>query len=116
MTKAPKGLQAAGRRLWRALHELDAEGRTLEFRPDEVPLVTELCRLTDDVERIRAALGDELLAEGSKGQRVPHPLRVELHRTTQRAESIVKTLNIPDERSGSASWSGRRLARARWSA
>lgn len=113
--KPPTGLGTAGRACWKALHEPKDDGSVLTFRPDEVPLVTEFCRLVDDVERIRATLGDDLLAHGSMGQLVAHPLRVELHRTTQRLESIAKTLALPDEAgAGSASWAGRNLARARW--
>lgn len=113
--KEPKGLGPAGRACWKALHAPKPDGAVLEFRPDEVPLVVEFVRLVDDVEHIRAALGDTLMDSGSMGQPVAHPLRGELHRTTQRMESIVKTLALPDESgAGSASWAGRNLARARW--
>jgi hypothetical protein len=114
--RAPKGLGAVGRRVWKQLHEPREDGAVLEFRADERPLVVEFVRLADDCERIRAALGDELLAVGSKGQLVAHPLRVELHRTSQRLESIAKTLGLPDEGDAGGAWAGRRLARARWSA
>ena len=91
------------------------DGAVLEFEPLELPQLVEFCRLTDDVERIRDELKGELLAAGSKGQRVPHPLRVELHRTIATRLAVAKALNLPDEGSA-ASWAGRNLARQRWSA
>jgi hypothetical protein len=91
-----------------------------EFRPDELPLVVEACRLVDDIEKIRSALVDEpLLVAGSKGQPTVNPLRTELHRTSARLESICRTLGVPDEAELSdeqrATWAGRNLARQRWS-
>jgi hypothetical protein len=114
--KAPKGLGPAGRRVWRALFTPREDGAVLEFRADELPQVIEFCRLSDDIEQIRAALKGALLAPGSKGQQVPHPLRVELHRTLASRLAIAKVLNLPDEAGGGGSWAGRNLARQRWSA
>ena len=115
--KTPKGLGASGRRVWRGTFAERPDGSRLELRPDEVPLLVELCRLADDVERLRDELDDApLMIEGSKGQDVAHPLRAELHRTSTRMESIQKTLAIPDDAGSSSSWAGRSLARARWSA
>jgi hypothetical protein len=88
-----------------------------EFRPDEMHLVYELARLAGDIHRIRKALETRpLIVAGSQGQEVVDPLRGELHRTTARFESIMKSLSIPDEdAANAATWAGRNLARARWS-
>jgi hypothetical protein len=112
--RAPVGLAATGKRLWRDLSE------AYSFRPDERVLVVELCRLSDDLERLRRDLADEpATVTGSTGQMVVHPLRLELHRTSGRFESVVRTLGLPDETesagSNNATWAGRNLARARWS-
>lgn len=118
--RAPKGLKAAGRRLWKDTLGERPDGTAIELRPDEVPLLVEACRLTDDVERLRDELADApLTIAGSRGQMVAHPLRAELHRTTTRLESLVKTLALPDDPDAATgadpSWAGRNLARARWS-
>lgn len=114
--RAPKGLRTAGRKVWRGVLSPRDDGAVLELRPDEVPLLVELCRLTDDVERLRDALdGAPLTVEGSKGQDVVHPLRAELHRTSARLEGIHKTLSLPDEDGKTSTHAGRALARARWS-
>jgi len=119
--KAPKGLGAAGRRLWRDTLGDRADGSRLELRADEVALFAELCRLADDVERLRAELADApLTVEGSMGQQVAHPLRAELHRTLATMDRLQRTLSLPDDPAASAlrdrSWAGRNLARQRWSA
>lgn len=115
--RAPRGLGPAGRRAWHGTFAERPDGSRLELRPDELPLLAELARLTDDVERIRGELeGEPWTVKGSQGQEVAHPLRAELHRTTQRLESLQKTLAIPDDDGRSAAHAGRSLARARWSA
>lgn len=107
---APDDLGAAGRRLWDGVHQADA-GLVLVFRADELALLAEACHLADDLEAIRGELrGRPLLTEGSKGQEVADPLRAELHRTSQRLESLLRSLRIPDEVSGA----GSELARRRW--
>lgn len=118
--RAPKGLGPAGRRVWRGtLGERD-DGSQIELRADELPLLVELCRLADDVEKIRGVLADEpWTVPGSKGQPVPHPLRGELHRTLSSMDRLVRTLALPDdpaEDAGGATVAGRNLARQRWSA
>ena len=118
--KAPRGLGTAGRRLWRGTLGDREGGSRLELRADELALFTELCRLVDDAEALRAELeGEPLTVAGSQGQPVGHPLRAELHRTLASMDRLARTLAIPDDvdagRSGSSpSWAGRNLARERW--
>lgn len=108
----------AGRELYDGLTAVQDDGRRLIFTAAELVLVSELCRLADDIEAIRQVLeGRDWLIPGSKGQEVVDPLRGELHRTSTRFEQIVKTLSIPDDvpEELSPAWAGRKLARARWS-
>lgn len=115
--KAPDGLETAGTAVWEGTFAERPDGTRRILRADELPLLAELARLSDDVEAIRAELADEpWTVEGSKGQQVGHPLRAELHRTTTRLESLQKTLGLPDEDGASSSWAGRSLARQRWGA
>jgi hypothetical protein len=114
--RAPKGLEVAGRRLWRGTFEEREDGSRLVLRADELALLEEACRMADDVARIRAELdGAPLVVAGSKGQDVAHPLRGELHRTVGTLDRLLRTLALPDDDGGtSREWAGRRLARARW--
>lgn len=119
--RAPRGLKAAGKRLWRDTLGEREDGSRLELRADELALFAELCRMADDVERIRGELdGASLTVPGSKGQDVAHPLRAELHRTVGSMDRLARTLALPDDvkadGSSSATWAGRNLARARWGA
>lgn len=111
--RAPNGLHAAGRRLWKDLWA------KYEFRPDERVLLEELCRLADDIRALRDELADApLMVAGSKGQDVVHPLRTELHRTSTRLESLSKTLQLPDDPAANPalrrSHAARELANRRW--
>lgn len=95
--RPPKGLGATGRRVWRGVFAPHTDGARLELRPVELPLLAEFCRLADDVERLRVELeGAPWTVEGSQGQPVANPLRGELHRCTQRMESLGKTLALLD--------------------
>ena len=103
----------AGQALWDGLNAPLESGEALIFRPDERPLVVELCHLVDDLAEIRETLAEvPLLAKGSMGQDRVHPLRDELHATSRRVESLVKTLRVPDE--FPVSDSARELAERRW--
>lgn len=115
--RAPRGLGSAGKRMWRGTFAERDDGARLELRPDELVLLVEACRLADDVETLRGELvGASLTVPGSQGQDVVNPLRSELHRTSTRLESILKTLALPDDEGRSVSQAGRSLAGARWSA
>jgi hypothetical protein len=103
----------AGSALWDALHGLESEsGATLVWRPDEGVLLEEACHLADDLAALRAMLAERpLLVPGSMGQLRVDPVRAELHRTSQRLESIFRTLRVPD---ADVSLSARDLAERRW--
>ena len=118
--KAPAGLGAAGRKLWRESLRPRADGSQLHLRPDELLLLEQACRLADDLAALRERLeGEPLTVPGSKGQSVAHPLRAEIHRSLASLDRILRTLALPDapgravdgtEKSDMA----RQLARQRW--
>lgn len=102
----------AGEELWDRLHA-PRDGDVLVFRPDEEVLLTEACHLVDDLAAIREALVDRpMLVAGSMGQDRVDPLRGELHRTSQRLESLLRSLRVPDD--DYIGDSARELAERRW--
>jgi hypothetical protein len=108
----PEGLGLVGSELWAATV------RAYDLRADENTLLAELCHLADDVDRLRRELeGQPLTVVGSRGQPTINPLRLELHRTTTRLESLAKTLALPDladTANRNRTLAGRALARQRW--
>lgn len=90
--RAPAGLGAAGRRLWRGAV------RELVFRPDELAVLEHACRTVDELAALQAALADaEPMVAGSMGQPRPHPLyqEVRAHRDTLRR--LLAQLDVPDD-------------------
>lgn len=90
---APKGLGAAGRRLWRAAV---AE---YEFDAAEVELLRTACRTVDELARIETALSEagSLTVKGSTGQPRAHPLLEEARRHRAVLARLVAALDLPDE-------------------
>jgi hypothetical protein len=67
--RAPEGLEAAGKRLWRAVSGED------ELAPHEAELLRQACATSDLIARASAVLaGDDLVSQGSTGQPVAHPM------------------------------------------
>lgn len=104
--KAPEGLQAAGRRFWRA--NVDAETSV-----DRRRLVEAAARTLDDLDVLQAALVDaSATVPGSMGQVRPNPLFAEVrqHRTL-----LARLLAQLAPRSAAAtSEAARKAVRARW--
>lgn len=109
---APRGLKAAGRKLWR-----DVTGK-FELDVDEERLLEQACRELDLIARLDAAIdGDEfeLTVEGSMGQQVTNPLLTEVRQHRNTFASLVGKLSLPSEDgAASASSSARALAQKRW--
>lgn len=114
--RAPAGLKARGRRMWRAV----AEGFELSLAERE--LLTEACRCLDRCEAVEAAMrGAPLTVAGSRGQIVAHPLAAELRSERTLMAKLLAQLGLPDEEDGSSKWDGvsasqraRMASRARW--
>lgn len=115
--KAPAGLDAAGRRLWRTvLAEVDGAG--MELRADELRVLEDACRAADTADRCAAGLvGEPLTVPGARGQLVAHPLIGEELRARSLTARLLGQLGLgrpvaapetPRTRSA------RRAAMARW--
>ena len=107
---APKGLGAAGKRLWR-----DVTGK-YELRPDELRVLESACRTVDMIGQLEDALVDEpATVLGSKGQVIAHPLIAEVRMQRMAFAQLLRSLKLPDEgSSGAAVNQQRSAARERW--
>jgi hypothetical protein len=113
--RAPAGLRAAGRRLWR-----DLQG-AYDFSecPERVILLEQACRTADLVARLQKVVdeADDLRTRGSQGQQVAIPEVAELRQHRAQLAALVKSLALPDEDEGqplTKSQLGRMAANARW--
>jgi hypothetical protein len=113
---APRGLDVAGRRLWRAV----ADG--YDLGPDELQRLREAAFVADELERLRAALRDapSLITIGSQGQPKPHPLLAQARAHRVVLDRLLTGLNLPDEGEAvglmPAQRRAQRAATARWEA
>lgn len=108
---APKGLNAAGKRLWTemsAAYELD---------PGESALLLQACRTADELERLEVALVDApMTVAGSTGQARPNPLLEETRRHRAALVALLKVLRTEPERAVAPEMSKvmSNIAMARW--
>ena len=109
--KAPKGLGSRGRRFWRSV--------ALEFEPSasETELVTEVCRLLDEIDVLEAGVREQgVTVTGSRGQPRPHPSLSELRQHRLAVGRLLAQLNFPDADVDSPTTSrARKAAESRWS-
>jgi hypothetical protein len=88
--RAPAGLGASGRALWR---EVMAE---YGLNPAEALMLTQLARCADRIEAIEAELGGaDLVTVGSMGQPRCNPLLGELRAQMRLSESLARSLALP---------------------
>lgn len=113
-TRAPAGLEASGRRLWRGVAD------KYELRPDELLVLEHAARTADLIDDLAAGLqGAPLMQPGSMGQARPNPLLAEIRNQRQLLGTLLRQLGLPDEDEGRAagdraSVAARKAARARW--
>ena len=114
---APKGLKAAGKRLWADI----AGSGTYRLRPDELRILEDACREADLVDRLEAELAKPdtpLTVKGSQGQPVANPLVSEIRQHRQTSKALLGSLKLPDDDDarapGDASAAGRALVNNRW--
>lgn len=108
---APRGLKAAGKKLWTATTE------KYELRQDELEVLRAVCAEADLITRMEEDLGSaDLTVTGSMGQLVAHPLVGELrqHRATMAA--LLRGMKLPDDSGVGASNQQREAAQSRWAA
>jgi hypothetical protein len=114
--RAPSGLKAEGKRLWRSiLTAYDFEGC-----PEKLIVLENAARTADVVDRLQKVVdeADELRVRGSQGQPVAAPEVSELRQYRAQLAVLIKGLMLPDEdeQDGHLTKSqiGRLGAQARW--
>ena len=111
--RAPAGLGAAGRRLWR---RMTAE---VNFRPDELEVLEQAARTADTIAELETAAAKvpSVLIIGSRKQLIVSPIFQELRLTRQALAAFLSRLDVPEPADPNAltpSQRGRRAAAARW--
>lgn len=109
---APRGLKAAGRKLWAATTE------KYELREDELVVLKDACAEADLIGRMEKALESEpLTVSGSQGQLVAHPLVQELRQHRATVAMLLGKLKLPDDAGESGNTNQQRdAAKTRWAA
>src|SRR5512139_3725051 len=100
--RAPSGLGAKGRRLWREMHEV------AEFNPAERVVLEEACRIADRLDRLDQVLAGDAsgwmrLKASQDGTEVTVTLDNALSEARQQAnvlKQLIASLRIPDEATG----------------
>jgi len=112
--KAPPGLKANGKAIWRALHA----AYDFEDCPEKLVILSEACRTADVVRRLQAIVdcADDIRVRGSQGQPVAMPELCELRQYRALLASLLKAINCPDDNDVlTRSELGKLGAKARWS-
>jgi hypothetical protein len=89
--RAPKGLQARGRKLWQSvLADYTLEGH-------ELITLEEACRAADRLERLAAeGKGASLTVLNNRGELVPHPIMTEGRQQQLTYIRLIASLRLPD--------------------
>lgn len=120
--RPPRGLDAAGRDLWRSIaRQIHDDGLELDAR--ETALLTEACREADVLARIEEALkGAPVVVDGAKGQPAANPLIGEARRSRQTIQTLLRGITLEDPLADAAgrgsgsrttSWQARAAATSR---
>lgn len=102
--RTPSDLAAGGRKFFRevvATYDLDAH---------EVRVLHEAARTVDELDRVRAALDEapSLIAKGSMGQAVEHPLLGTLRNHRASLDKLLARLALPDSEGNAPLTAGQR--------
>lgn len=110
---APKGLGRSGSALWREVTS------TYDLRADELRVLEAACRAVDRIDAMEDERDGAVMATGSMGQPVVHPLLVEIRNHEAQVASLLARLKLPDDPSASTgaprSTGARAAAQSRWS-
>jgi hypothetical protein len=116
VSRAPLGLDNAGKELWKATHAVF----DFEDEPHLLAILEQACRTRDEIDRLEAGMeGQPLTVAGSKDQLVIHPLVAELRFQRAALATLLGRLGLPDngdpdDPHARRSAAGRKAARARW--
>lgn len=92
VVRAPAGLGAAGRRLWRTIVDVH------ELEPQELALLAEAARTTDELAAITGALAAaDVTTTGAAGQTRAHPLFAEARAHRLTLAKLLGALDLPAE-------------------
>lgn len=93
--RAPTGLLARGRQLWRELHAV----YDFTEAPEKQAILEEACRTADVVKRLQAVVdaADDLRVRGSQNQPVAMPELLELRQYRALMVQLLKALGCPDD-------------------
>ena len=111
--RAPTGLLAGGKQLWRELHAV----YDFTEAPEKQAILEEACRTADVVKRLQAIVdgADEIRVRGSQGQPVAMPELLELRQYRALMVQLLKALGCPDDEDTlTRSELGKLGATARW--
>lgn len=96
VVRAPAGLEARGRRLWRAVHEQHPG-----MSEPEREVVLEACRVADRLERLDAICRvSEPVIETDKGMLITHPAFAEARQQANLLKQLVASVRLPDAATG----------------
>ena len=111
--KAPTGLGSEGIALW------DSVTKKYALRVDELSVLRSACKVADMIgmfEQAHADLGAPMLARGSMGQDVIHPLIAEQAKHHAALAAILAKLKLPDDADDTGKSNQQRsAAQTRWS-
>lgn len=116
--RAPKGLKANGKALWKAIIDGLEPGWGLDSR--ELHSLERACRCEDDMRALEKVVDrDGPMATGSKGQAVVHPAVLECRQLRLTQLRLLSALEMEDPastpiRATPASKRARRAAQSRW--
>jgi P27 family predicted phage terminase small subunit len=115
--RAPKGLSAEGKALWKTMHqEFDFTGE-----PQKLAILEQACRVLDTITKLEEeAESGPLTVRGSQGQQVINPLVAEARFQRGLLAQLMTKLGLPDadpekaEKQMKRSDAARKAAQARW--
>ncbi|MBM7280354.1 hypothetical protein JTZ10_21655 [Gordonia rubripertincta] len=107
---APVGLSVAGSAMWTEIVN------NWDLRSDELRVLKDACFEADLIDSMQASIGEQMLTEGSQGQKVASPLLSELRMHRSTLSSLLKQLKLPDaaDTPEARSTQARSAANARW--
>ena len=117
--RVPSSLAKSGKALWKSILD-DAATAGLALDAREIELLARACRCADEIHELDAAVDrDGVLANGSRGQPVPHPALAESRQLRLLQSKLLGAIELAEPRGSDqpatpASVRARRAAETRW--